>query len=406
MPWEGHVPYFFVSHARGDDDCYVEEFFDDLCTEVGAIGGLSRRSEVGFLGSDDAVGGHDWPKHFAANLSTCHVFIPLCSPRLFLSEASGKQWWIFSERLRRHAEETGREASSLLPLMWAPIGGLTDTPLEIFPIDTDQPERPLRQYLRLRSLRDRYRRFVTRLAERVVETARAHNLAPYRPMPAMSRTPSAFAVIDKGAPSLVPAVRSGRRVHFVVAAASRDEMDQIRDYLEFYGKRALDWAPYRPALDRPLADHAQAVAAGRLLDSDVADLDDLPARIEQAARSNEMVVLLVDPWTTRIEGRRRVLAEADRLGLAATAVLVPVSRDDQETSRNRDELQFDVRQTISRYVSRIDALFRADIQTPESFDADLAGVLEEGRNRIFKMGQPRNAPISPVPGDRPILRGP
>src|SRR5262249_61615156 len=108
------------------------------------------------------------------------------------------------------------------------------------------PQRPLRQYLRLRSLRDRYRRFVPQFAARVIETARAHNLAPYRPMPAMSRTPSAFAVIDKGAPSLVPAVRSGRRGHFVVAGASRDEMGQIPDYLALYGKRARDWAANRP----------------------------------------------------------------------------------------------------------------------------------------------------------------
>jgi hypothetical protein len=51
-------------------------------------------------------------------------------------------------------------------------------------------------------------------------------------------------------------------------------------------------------------------------------------------------------------------------------------------------------------------MFRAEIETPDGFDADLAGVIEEARNRIFREGRVHHLPPDDPPGDRPILSGP
>jgi len=56
---EEFVPYFLISRARGDDDTYVEEFFDDLCREVSELTGTAGRGDIGVLaddcGADSAV---------------------------------------------------------------------------------------------------------------------------------------------------------------------------------------------------------------------------------------------------------------------------------------------------------------------------------------------------------------
>src|ERR1700761_8791828 len=92
------VPYFLLSHVRGDDDAYVEEFFRDLCREVGALTGRGRRVDVGVLVSEPESQADAWPVATAQALATAQVFLPLCSPRFLLSESAGRHWWIFQER--------------------------------------------------------------------------------------------------------------------------------------------------------------------------------------------------------------------------------------------------------------------------------------------------------------------
>ncbi|HCT76681.1 MAG TPA: hypothetical protein DGG94_09300 [Micromonosporaceae bacterium] len=400
--------YFFVSHAQGDDDHYVQEFFDDLCAEVGTLIGASRKSAIGFLGTDSGRPGGEWPPAMAEALSTCQVFIPLCSPRLFLSNLCGKQWWIFSERLRRYTEETGRHADSLISLMWAQ----TEVPLGFVSPDPGQPDRSLRQYLRLRSLRHSYRLFMTVLAKQIVATARDQEIPSYGMVPKLAVTRSAFAVADaRTNRPLSPGaeLRHGRRVHFVIASGSREVMSQVPGRHEadtYYGSQARDWAPYRPAVSRPLADQAQAVAATRLLDSHIASLEHLPERMEQADEHNEIVVLLVDPWAPRVAEFQRVLAEADHEEMTTTAVLVASNREDRDTLRELDELQFEVRQTFPRNSGKANPLFRLELQTADQFDAELGDILEAARNRVFRNGRVHHVPPGNLAGERPILSGP
>jgi FxsC-like protein len=396
------APYFFVSHARGDDDCYVEEFFGDLCRAVGAAAGPGRRDEIGVLVSEGSADGVAWPPDQAAALASCRAFIPLCSPRLFLNRAAGRHWWITRERTRRFASEAGFESPALMPLLWAPTPGAQAITVDLSEVEPGRPARPLRQYLRLRHLQGPYRQVVSLIAERVVDAAHRHPLPPYRPMPATSDIPSAFSGTDGVSFAVTPRRNT---VHFVVAAGSRDEMAEVREIVDFYGVRAEDWTPYRPVLDRPLADHAGAVAADRLLSSDVTDLAALPAWLEQVGRHPEIVVVLVDPWSPRLDEHRRLLGDIDRADPASTAVLVPVSVSDPETSENGVDLGFAVRQAMASFPGRAEAMFRPDLRTPADFDAELAAVLEAGRNQLLKVGRPRHLPSTPA-GDRPILQGP
>ncbi|WP_430788431.1 FxsC protein [Actinoplanes sp. G11-F43] len=397
-----HVPYFLISHVRGDDDTYVEEFFRDLSREVATRSGPGRRTAAGVLATDLEPGADTWPPADAPALATCQTLLPLCSPRLLLNTSAGRHWWIFQERLRRFRDETGRTAPSLIPLRWSAVRDLPSGFPEFAAVDPADPRRPLRQFVRLRSMRSQYRAFVRALADRVVETAGRHPLRDYWPLPVPSRTPNAFAPPESGddGPALT---RGSRNVRFVVAAGSRDDMEQIRAQVDYYGKDATEWAPYRPLHPQPLIDQAQAVAAGRMFGSEVADLKDLRRTLDQAREANDLVVLLVDPWSTRLPDSRRRLTEADLSGLADAAVLVPVNSADPESDLSRDELLFDVRQTLGRFLGQSGALYLGRLPTPESFGRQLVEALEEGQNRLYRNGHP---PSGTEQSERPILRGP
>src|SRR5690348_14103419 len=95
------VPLFLVSHVSGDDDAYVDEFFRDLCRAVAEVAGIAQHADVGVLANIVDPGAEAWPALTAAALARCPIFLPLCTPRLLLSQSAGRHWWIFRERLER-----------------------------------------------------------------------------------------------------------------------------------------------------------------------------------------------------------------------------------------------------------------------------------------------------------------
>jgi len=403
--------YFFLSHAAGDDDSYAQRFFRDLSAEVRACAGVE--GEVGFLDLDAYDNGRHWPSAVEEAVTTCRVFVALCSPRYFLSERCGREWTIFDDRRRRYQEATGRTAPALIPIVWtnfdAPPRNL-DGPDQQAVLPDSPGDEGLRLLVRLRSWREPYRDFLAGLAHRIVETAHAHPISAAGPGPDLAATPSAFGHPDQTAPRIP--VNNGepssstQRVHFVVAAGTRAEMDTVREDLRYYGQRGEDWAPYQPSLSEPIAARARVVAAERSFGSEIVDLEGLDDRIESANRNNDIVVLLVDAWATKIDAYRNTLSDFDGRADPTVAVLVPSNRDDAESTRHRGELRADVSTTFRNAVNRRDQLLRTDIETVGVFDDDLMSVIEEAQNRIYSRGRIFRRPLDTPSADRPILEGP
>jgi FxsC-like protein len=300
--------------------------------------------------------------------------------------------------MRHYEARTGVWPPALIALAWtsdaAPL-----TPTLPLP-DDGSPHRGLRQFVRLRALRQPYQRFVGEVAQQIVATARAHQLPRDVSIPDLASTPNAFDADlmtgqDLGAP----------HVHIVVAAGSREQMEKVRENLAFYGHTPEQWAPYLPALPEPLAEHAQSIAADRLLASEVGGMDEVIERIDRARDETSIVVILVDSWSTQLDSYREILSEIDRRGLETAAVLVPANGTDMETAEHSDELRFGLGRTFREASTRPDVLFRAEIETPTGFDTDLVGVIEEARNRLFREGHVHQLP-GERPGARPLLTGP
>ncbi|MDG4833528.1 FxsC protein [Solwaraspora sp. WMMD1047] len=398
---------FFLSRAAGDDDSYALRFFRDLSATIREIADVA--GDVGFVEASDAGGRAPWSIAARDALTSCRTFVALCSPRYFLSERNGRQWWIFADRIRRYERATGQRPPALIPVLWSSAGeaehpGGGDRRGEL-------GNEPIRQLIRLRSRRPQYETYLAELAGRIMTCAETHPLPESEPDFDPDRIPNAFDLGGADATTETPealafAEAPTQRVHFVVAAGSRSEMDEVRNDLRFYGERGRDWAAYHPTLAEPLVAHARALAGERLFGSDVSDLDQLAHRVDQARRNNEIVVLLVDSWVTRLAGYQRMLAEFDGRGESGVAVLAPASSTDPETVRHRGELRAQLGRTFPHNLNRGDQLVRIEIDSPESFEIDLVTALEEAQNRIFSHGRVFRRPAGDEPPDRPILQGP
>ncbi|HKT03237.1 MAG TPA: FxsC protein [Rugosimonospora sp.] len=382
---------YFVSYARGDDDSYVAKFRRDLSEAVQDRGRRDRALPNG------------WPSGSGDTPATCQAFVALCSPRYFLSDRCGREWSTFTRRLDRYHRETGRTPASLIPVVWAGtrlLDAARDVPGWQDATSPPFAEHELRQLIRLHSRRQDYEDVVAALADRILAVAREHHLPPEPPAADPESAANAFA----GLPQRL-LDDAAQYVHLVVAAGSREQMKEVRGDVQFYGERGQDWAPFRPDMSESLAAHARKLISERLFGSGVSDLDRLGDRAERARRNNEILVLLVDAWATRLADFQQVLADFDSRD-ESSAVLVPANRDDPESTGYRRDLSSRVSRTFPHSIARRDLLFRADIETALGFDADLLDVVEEAQNRIFRKGRVFRRPPDIPPGQRPILEGP
>nr|MDT0660123.1 TIR-like protein FxsC [Micromonospora sp. DSM 115978] len=400
--------YFFLSYARGDDDIYVKKFFDELTKEVRNLTGDPSDREVGFLDARSIRLGASWSPELVNALSTCRVFVSLCSPAYFRRDACGKEWQVFAHRVALNRRTTGAEVPALIPLIWTPmVMPELAARLQYHTADLGEAYRKdgLRQLVRL-NRRAALLRLVSHLARQIVETAEGHRLPGPGLVGRFDEITNAFAVSAGNAPGLSASPAGSRRVHFVVAAPNREQIRTLRRDRACYGETYADWAPYRPSLRDPLARFAQLIAERQRFDAEVGGIDELPDRIDRANQENHVLVLLVDAWSARLTEHREALRVYDERNEPTTGVLIPLPRADKETEAHRVELVQEVLGALARNNLRGDALFKTGIETHGDFDSELQNVLEEAQNRIYRRGRPHRLPPGESPGESPILEGP
>ncbi|MEU4242924.1 TIR-like protein FxsC [Actinoplanes sp. NPDC026619] len=410
--------YFFLSYARGSDDIYVRKFFDDLCVEVRLIAGLQQDAEVGFLDNESIEAGDVWAAALIEALSRCRSFLPLCSPRFFQSEPCGREWAIFEERIRRHEEIHRNRPSTLIPLRWLPLRNAPSfvTRLQYFvepQLNGQQANSGVRQLMRLTRNQDDYLVFVTQLANRIVDAAHddpmqdASDELDWHSVPSMFPLPAELTVPPRV--NAHPVASSANRVHFVVSAPTAGIAGRApvgRSDISYYGADPTDWAPYRPQSREPIAEYAAQVAIQANLESQVISVDHLDETLAEARVNNQVVVILVDAWSTRIPANREILQRYDDRGERPAAIMIPVNSTDDESHQNDQALTESVRATFpNNWAQQENSRFHRRVLDLTNFEPELQMVLAESQNRIFADPVIRR-PLPPVTAERPILEGP
>ncbi|MCK9877675.1 TIR-like protein FxsC [Frankia sp. Ag45/Mut15] len=196
-----------------------------------------------------------------------------------------------------------------------------------------------------------------------------------------------------------------KRVTFVMAVASAAELSSLRSQLNYYGSQYDEWTPYHPRSRQRVCIAAQAIAAYQDMSSDIVELRDGISTLLDASRDrNEMVVFIVDAWTTQLEPFHRALREYDNRNEPTTGVLVPWNLDDTETAENAAELRESLGRALRNNIVRQDNL-QLEIHTHEEFDASLLQMLVDTQARIFRSSYSVRRSESP-PRRRPFLAGP
>lgn len=406
-------PYFFLSYAHTpkhdpndpyDPDHWVEKLFTDLCEHVMGMSGLGHGAKPGFMDRELYSGSH-WPTRLAESIATCKVFVPLYSRRYFDSDQCGKEWTAFSQRILHHRARGWVNTETIVPAIWVPVPSHS-LPEVAQDIHFGQPglgpqyvEHGFYGIMKLRQFRKAYETAVYNLARRIVEVGHEANLPSVDPADYKSLE-SAFGPHDPRRPN-------GHRLKVTVVAPDIDTLPSGRDPYH-YGHTPHEWNPYRPTLNRPLADHTADLVRNLGFRPEIGTLDDHYDHVLSETPPTSAGLLLLDAWATTSASFSEPLRRLDQAGKPWISVMVPWNREDTQTVEAEPRLRGCMESALPHKLTEGHPTQRSPIDGIPTFEQFCKAVPEMARAAMNQYLQ--NAPAHPPKGhasiERPRLQGP
>lgn len=375
-------PYFFLSYAHtpsdgvddSDPNLWVRRLYRDLCGHITNMTTVSG-DRAGFMDGSMRTG-QDWPTSLAESLAACRVFVPLYSPRYFISPWCGKEWAVFSRRQALYqGEKRSGMPSAVVPALWSPVRD-NQLPQQVRSVQYAHPELGQRYQMfglyglvKVRSFRADYERAVLHLARRIVEVGETVMVEPgdHRHLD---------AVDDAFAPEIAVPSPTGRTLRITVAAGSLDRLPTGRSPV-YYGATPLHWNPFHPESAQPLAAIAASIVEGLNYRVVVREFDD------KSEASDCPEVLLLDRWVLRDPKHRARLSELDAGHRPSTGLVIPWNSADPTDQAVHNDLAAHLDATLPRAAERERRGGRATaLSVPDlrSFRALLPQVVEAAAN--------------------------
>jgi FxsC-like protein len=371
------MPYLcFFSYARNNRNADLDRFVSDLQDRV-LLQKYFPENEVLFFDGEGIEAGAPWKDELSKALQTSRVLLPICSPDYINSDYCGKEFQVFLERYQSYVLQTNPATTPklIIPVLWGGPGNWLREVISQFQYtDDDFPtiysQEGLRYMMDLKVHADDYKKFVTRLAQKIVNASATHPLPDLAQLRALDNVNSAFHVAAQ------PKVEEGDRAWFVFVAAKPHELKPPRTSVDRYetgGGR--DWRPFYPAKD----------SVGLLAQSAAARYDryftelpigkDLLDAVDHAQQAHEPVLVLVDPWTLGLGYYQGEMKKLDRHLADTCAILVSWNVPDPETDTKRDALKDLVTDTFA---------YRAKLGKALHYWGEVASVVEL-RARLLEM---------------------
>jgi FxsC-like protein len=410
--------WFFLSYARRDDKGteYVKQFHADLAREVARIAGAESSldpEQVGFIDVKGNQPGGNWDSGVGEALQAAKVMVCVYSRGYFNSSYCGQEFEAFRRRLEAAGAGAGELPPLIVPVLWSAKeelpSPLPDAVRKIQYTYADFGNEYAEKGLyRLHALKDpAYTRFVLDFARLVVDLGRQHDVPGLPRTPSLQEIPNAFRRVDgmageegRAAPAFGPKVAV-----FVFAAANQSDLQEWRETLHFYGADGgWDWRPFFPEVEDEVGLVCQEVATGeRLRFQELPVGDSLREQIRQAEESNTVVVIVVDPWTLRVQRYKDPLSEYDKQSFWNCGVVISWNDGDAETQARRPELQRELESILFRNLSTNRVI--RPVKSVGELRSALSEAINEVRAQIVKRADLAGGPIGPA---RPIpqLTGP
>jgi len=394
-------PYFFLGYAHTPERPWVERLFRDLSAEVMERTTLPVSADAGFMDHAAIPLGGDWREEVGRALATCHVFVPLYSPRYFTRAECGFEWHAFAQRVLDHRVRFPSSPTPIVPALWTPVdpGNLPDVARRIQMNHSDLGVEYAREgfYTLIKNTfyKQEYVTAVQRLARHIIRAGEAARLGRCRTSDLGQRR-DAFAVPGHQAPA-------DRRLTVVVAAPSVDRLPAGRSKA-FYGSSSNDWNPFHPASRQAIAEYAAGVARLNSYEPTVLSLEEGFDFLATCDPSAGLGLLLVDAWGATDADTARRLRQLDSLDLGWVATMVPWNTDDDQTQQHADGLRAELRALLPNRLG--DArpfapLNPARITSLEQFRMRLPDVLDGALFRYLNHVE-AHPPVGHVP-PRPRL---
>jgi FxsC-like protein len=378
---------FFLSYARTNWDSYLERFHNALCSEVPYAASVDTPT-ASFLDRRDIVTGAVWNEFLAEAASTSLALVSICSRDYLNSDYCGKELQVF---LNRFAQQGGK-VSAIFPVLWGqPSKSIHHSYSHLQYTDDDLPAayeaEGLRYLARLSQHDDDFKKFVTKFARKLVTAAENY------PLPSLPVKASFDQVTNPFTQLSAKADRRADRpnARFVYVAAGAGQFKPPRTSVERYGGGGKEWCPYVPADERPIGFVAQEVASKQSVFYNELPPDaNLIARLQQAERDREIVVMLVDAWTVRLRSYRELMEKYDKINFENHAVLVAWNAPDDETEAHRAELEQILKKTFRfKGTGRTNIHYRGSIKSAKALKAALANTLARLKIRLIASHDPQ-----------------
>lgn len=394
---------FFLSYSRRDavGDAFLKKFYLELAQRVGAKLGLptdTDETEIGFFDETGIEPGDAWLDNIVRALQTSKVFICLYSRGYFNSPYCGKEFQVFLDRVNQYRDSNPQLTPPprlIIPVLWdSPDRFPKQLPEIINEIQYTHsdfgktyPKEGLNYIMRLQQHSDDYQKFLVRLATKVANEAEAHPLPEARELISLKDVKPLFPLAVAQTDETKKMGDAGPNViRFIFVAGPKSDLQNIRKSVASYGTQGgREWKPYYPLEDAVEFLSQDVTRPERLFYEQVAVGDDLVQRISEAERTNTIVVMIVDPWSVKLN--QNALLDYDSRSFLNCGLIVPWNENDIETKSKKDQLQTDLKATFSRNYVLNSPYIRDSVNSPADLQRKLILIINEVRRRLIQQAE-------------------
>jgi FxsC-like protein len=107
-------------------------------------------------------------------------------------------------------------------------------------------------------------------------------------------------------------------------------------------------------------------------------------KIRAAERDNTVVVLVVDPWSVKVQTYRQLLETCDSNAFLNCGIVIPWNTKDDEPDEARAKLTAEMKAAFKRTLRLKHIYFRDSVQTAEDLEQELCKAILEIRTRLMQ----------------------
>jgi FxsC-like protein len=388
----------FFSYARKDKSVYLDDFFEKLRDEVMQKIPIELPHDACFRDSDNVEIGDRWTPEMVNALNTTSVLVCIYSPSYFLSEYCGKEVRVFQSRIDEYKKTKHDIPNVILPVLWEKPSTfsiptcLRDIQYTHKSIHNDYLVQGLKTLSKIKEYTDAYLIFIEQLAMKIQEITTTIDL-PEAKIGDIASLTSAFSIdkaIHHSAATMLPSTPNPKQTRIVFATGIKNELDTVRNKTESYGEQSEYWKPFYPETDEEIGIISQQVVSEKKFHYlPIQFSENLPEIFREAEDNNCVAILIVDPWSMKLEKYKKPISKFNELQFDNSAVVVIWNLMDDETDNEKDYL-FDTYlfPSLSRCFRHNIPGISESVTNINELKKALSAAIDDARAMIMKRAKP------------------